>query len=102
MDGIFIDFAGANKEANAIEELAAHMKNTVVEGFGTNMEEVAGSWKGENATAFLNKGERMQERLYETVGDIEKVADCIRSTARALHEAEERAKEIAATISGRR
>ena len=99
MEGIFIDFTGAKQEADAIEELAAQMRSQVAAEFEKRMEEVAGSWKGENATAFLQKGEKMQEQLYRTAKDIETVADCIRRTARTLYEAEEKAKEIAGISS---
>lgn len=102
MEGIFIDFTSAKREADAIEELAFQMKSQVASGFEDRMEEVAGSWKGENATAFLRKGEKMQEQLYQTAKDIETVADCIRRTVRTLYEAEEKAKEIARTASARK
>lgn len=101
MERIFIDFNGAKREADAIEELAFQMRSSVAVGFKDRMEEVAGSWKGENASAFLQKGEKMQERLYQTAEDIETVAECIRRTARALYEAEKKAEEIARTVSAK-
>ena len=99
MDGIFIDFAQARREADEIEELAVQMREKIAVDFRESMEAVAGCWKGENASAYLRKGEAMQEHLVQTARDIQAVADSVRSTARFLYEAEEKARQIAETRS---
>lgn len=99
MDGIFIDFAQAKREADEIEELAARMRDRAAVDFGESMEAVAGCWKGENAAAYLRKGETMREHLLQTAKDIQAVADSVRNTARVLFEAEEKAKQIAGQLS---
>lgn len=99
MDGIYIDFNQAKREADAIEELADRMRGRVILDFDESMEAVAGCWKGENAAAYLRKGEAMREHLLQTAEDIQAVADSVRNTARILFEAEEKAKQMAGQLS---
>ena len=46
MDGIYIDFNQAKREADVIEELADRMRGRVILDFDESMEAVAGCWKG--------------------------------------------------------
>ncbi len=55
--------------------------------------------EGENAAAYLRKGEAMREHLLQTAEDIQAVADSVRNTARILFEAEEKAKQMAGQLS---
>ena len=58
MDLIEMNFRQAKQQAAQLEELAARLENLAKQDLQETMQELSGVWKGENAEAYMRKGNR--------------------------------------------
>lgn len=102
MDLIEMNFRQAKQQAAQLEELAARLENLAKQDLQETMQELSGVWKGENAEAYMRKGNRLEENIAATAAKLKQIASTIRTTAQRTYETEMRAREIAAerTYSG--
>lgn len=100
MANISIDFGLARRQADSLEESASRMRRMADIQFQNAMQNLSAQWKGESATAYLQKCELMRERIQEEASNIEHIASALRSKINLLYQAEQEAKRIAATRSG--
>ena len=93
MDLIEMNFRQAKQQAAQLEELAARLENLAKQDLQETMQELSGVWKGENAEAYMRKGNRLEENIAATAAKLKQIA---------TYETEMRAREIAAerTYSG--
>lgn len=92
---IEFDFKKACQQAGRLEELAGELQNLSNNRFGGTMQNLAASWKGENATAYLRKGTQLQSEIISTSRDLQNAASGIRAIARRIYDAEMEALRIA-------
>lgn len=92
---IEFDFKQALSQADRIDEIADNLGNLAKVKFDGTMQNLAANWKGDNASLYLGKGERLQDNMSKTSGELHSIASDIRTVARRLYEAEMRALEIA-------
>ena len=92
---IRFNFRQALSQADDLDDLA----DRLVKLYGTTMENsmqlLAQAWKGENATAFLNKETILKGDIRKTASEIRDIASDIRSIARRVYNAEMEAWRIA-------
>lgn len=92
---IEVDFQQAMAQASRLREISNEMSRLAKNDFEGNLQSIASNWKGQNATAYLNKGKILENRISNTAGNIGAVATVIENTARRIREAEIRAYEEA-------
>ena len=96
-ESIEFDFQKALDQANRLDEIAAELKSLSADEFAGSMQNLAGGWKGENATLYLNKGQKLQDSMTSTAADLSGAASNIRTIAKRTYEAEMAALKIAET-----
>jgi len=92
---IEFDFKKALAQADRIDGVADKLSNLSGRQFGATMQNLSANWKGENASSYLNKGVRLQNKMDGTVNELRNIAEDIRRIARTLYDAEMAALEIA-------
>lgn len=92
---IIFNFQKAKQQADELEQIANDLSNLSGKDFNSIMQNVSTSWKGEAATAYLKKGEILQEDMVKTANSLRDVAAEIRKTAKRLYDAEMEALRIA-------
>lgn len=92
---IEMDFALAKKQAERLEELAGQLSNLSAGKFNGTLNNIATNWKGENATAYLGKGDKLQTKMSKTSSELYQIATDIRTIAKRIYDAEMAALAIA-------
>lgn len=92
---IEFDFQQATKRAEELEEIAADMNKLANEDLESSMQSLSTAWKGEAATAYLEKGSMLKEKILKSSSDLKKAASTIRSVAKRTYNAEMTAYTIA-------
>lgn len=92
---IEMDFANASRQAEELEQIAQSLSNLVNNDFYSCLRGVASDWKGENASVFCKKGEKLGCDIQQSVSDLKKTAAAIRTIARNTYHAEMQNFEIA-------
>ncbi len=95
MYAIEMDFANASRQADELDRIAQSLHNLVNSQFQSCLRGVASDWKGENASTFCQKGNKLGENMKQSVSDLKKTAVTIRTIARNTYLAEKRNFEIA-------
>ena len=98
---INFNYQKAMRQAAQLEDLANQLKRIANSDVDSALDQVAGSWKGDSANIFLQKGNKAKNDLIQSAKQLQNTANAIRSAARALRAAEIRAKQIADTIAAR-
>lgn len=92
---IEFDFRKALGQADKIEAIADRLGKLSESEFGDIMQNLSVGWKGDNASQYLSKGSRLQEKMNGTVKELYSVAADIREIAKRIYEAEMAALAIA-------
>ncbi len=98
-ESIEFDFRKALNQADEIDEIANHLRVLSTIKFNGALQNLAANWKGSNASAYLNKGEHLQNNMNHTSGVLHDIASDIRAAAKRMYQAEMAALEIAQTRS---
>lgn len=92
---IQLQYRTALQQASRLEELAENLLRTARTGVGETMSELQICWTGENARAYLAKGDRLKNKIIDTANDLKRAAAAIRRIATNTYNAEMRALELA-------
>lgn len=92
---IDVDFKTATKQAQALHQISGELRLLATKDMEGNLQSIAQSWKGDNATAYLNKGKIIETRISDTAGNIEAAATAIENIAKRIYDTEMRAYEEA-------
>lgn len=92
---IEFDFRKALGQADKIDAIADRLGRLSGTEFGNTMQNLSAGWKGDNASQYLSKGSRLQEKMNGTVKELYSVASDIREIAKRVYEAEMAALAIA-------
>lgn len=92
---IEFDFKQAMRQANKIDELANDLNRLSDRKFGGSLQKLSASWKGENASLYLAKGNSLQDKINRTSRELHAIAADIRTIAKRLYDAEMAALAIA-------
>lgn len=92
---IEFDFRQAMRQADRIEEIAEKLTRLSGSKLESSLQNLSVSWKGENASAYLAKGSRLQKEMNQTAKGLQSAASDIRTVAKRLYDAEMAALAIA-------
>ena len=92
---IYMDFRKAVNQANRLRAIANNMSSLANDSMGGILNSIRSSWSGENADAFVYKGQNIQNRINSTANDLHKVANAIITIATRTRDAELAAIAIA-------
>ena len=92
---IRIDFQQAINQAKRLDDIADKLDRTAKKSMENSIQNLASAWKGDNASAFLKKEERLKEKISTTSEHVRAIADDIRRVARAIYDAEMESWRIA-------
>lgn len=95
MDYIELNFRQAKQQAAQLESLAKRLENLAKNDLDGTLCQLSNAWKGESASAYMQKGERLERKILQTSRDLRRTAQTIRSTAQRTYNAEMRAREMA-------
>ena len=99
LNEIRMNFRVANAMADRLDELAGKMGSLANERYYGTLRSISNNWKGENAEAYLRKGEKVKDKMSHTAGDLRNAAQTVRTIAKNTYDAEMRAWQIAQTRS---
>lgn len=85
-----MDFHLAMAQADKIDEIAERLSQTSEKKLGKTLQDLSMGWKGENASAYLRKGAKLQNRINSSAGDLHSIAEDIRSRAKRMYETEQK------------
>ena len=83
------DFHIAMAQADKIDEITERLAAVSGKKLGTTLQELSMGWKGENASAYLRKGAKLQGRINNSSLELHNIAEDIRSRARRMYETEQ-------------
>ena len=92
---IRFDFRQANNQANDLDNVADRLEKLARNTMEASMRSLASAWKGQNATEFLSKEDRLQQDIQNTAAEIRGIASDIRIAAQRVYNAEMEALRIA-------
>lgn len=92
---IQMDFTKAKRQARELDTVASNLKNLSSRKLGGVLEDLAGSWTGDNSARYINKGHTLQSNITSTADSLSEVAQAIRDIAEVIYEAEMEAWERA-------
>lgn len=96
-DHIEMNFRQTLAQADKLDELAERLSNVSDKQFGGSLQNLAAGWKGENASLYMQKGSKLQDKMNTSVKDLHNTAASIRKAAQRLYAAEMAALAIAQT-----
>lgn len=92
---IQMDFSRAYDDAKRLDDIARRLKQLSQSNLEESMQNLATSWKGENAVSFVRKEQQLQRDIKDTANNLNRIADDIRTVAKRVYEAEKQAYQIA-------
>ena len=95
MDYIEWNYIQAKKQAAKLEEQADMLKRLSDVQLDETLQELSWNWKGDSASAYLCKGEKIKCEIRSMVEELRKTAEVIRSSAERTFKAEMKAREMA-------
>lgn len=95
LNAIQMDYGRAMRQAQQLDEVAAHMKRLADQKLEGIMENLGSGWTGDNSAKYIGKGRQLEERIIGTSHSLAQIAQSIRTIAQNVYEAERRAWEIA-------
>ena len=94
---IRLNFRQAMTQADRLDEVARQLENLSDRDMESSLRTLSSSWKGENASAFLQTGDILKGNIRNTAGAVRGTAGDIRTIARRIYQAEMDALRIAST-----
>lgn len=82
------NFRSAMAQAAKIDELAESLAAISEKKLGNTLQELSLGWKGENASAYLRKGAKLQDRMSNSSMELRGITEDIRSRAKRIYESE--------------
>lgn len=92
---IEFDFRKAIEQAKKLEEVADSLSTLSNSKMQSTLQSISTNWKGENAAAYIAKGNTLSEQITDSAGDLLAIANRIRTVAERVYRAELEALAIA-------
>lgn len=87
-ESIEIDFQQAMSQADKIDGIALQLSNISDNKIGGSLQQLAAGWKGDNAKAYIGKGNILKSNINTSANELAEIADAIREAARRIYAAE--------------
>lgn len=88
------DFQNAKVQSDKLDELAIKLNKIAESSLEGLMKNIYCNWRGDNASAYLQKMEQVQENVKHTAERFQEIAEIIREDSKNLREVEDRNKEL--------
>jgi uncharacterized protein YukE len=85
---IEIEFKRAIEQADELDELSDRLCRIGSVKMDEALTILSGSYKGQNATAYIDKTRVIKDRMYDSAEILKRTASMIRTTASVIYEAE--------------
>lgn len=95
---INLNYEKAISEAESLERIASVLEKIAKGEMSDSLSRVHDNWQGENADLYIQKGEKIKEKLEESAKDINRTAKTIRNIAIRTRQADLAAREIASSL----
>ncbi len=92
---IRFNFQKALAQADQLDTIANNLNKISSGDLNGTLQVVSANWKGQNASAYLEKGGKLQGNIGTTAKDLHSIASDIRIIAKRVYRAEMAALEIA-------
>lgn len=92
---IQMDYRRALRKADELDDIAEDLKRLSERNLQSSLQNISVSWKSENASRYLEKGNKLGSNIIQTSRQIRQIASAVRNAARRTYEAEMRAYRIA-------
>lgn len=92
---ILFNFQKALAQADQLDTIANNLNKISSGDLNGTLQVVSANWKGQNASAYLEKGGKLQGNIGTTAKDLHSIASDIRIIAKRVYRAEMAALEIA-------
>lgn len=92
---IEMNFAKAKRQADDLDNVARKIENMLNNEYEPCMNGISANWKGENANAYIKKGNALKTKIEKSASNLKKVANTIRVIAKNTYDAEKAAYELA-------
>lgn len=95
MDYIEWNYIQAKRQAARLEEQADRLNRLAFNQLEGTLGNLSYNWRGNNAGAYMRKGDRMKSEIGSLSRELRRTAAVIRSSAERTYRAEMRARELA-------
>lgn len=92
---IEMDFTNAKNQAANLENVAKKIENMINNDFEPCMRGISANWKGDNAEAYVKKGNKLKGDIAKSAKNLRSAASTIRTIAKNIYDAEKAAYELA-------
>lgn len=92
---IYVDFKAMMDQANKLEEIANELESLSNHSLNTTLEQIGGSWKGENAHLYLVKGETLKNNMEKSAKIVMQISENVAKRAKFIYDKEMEALRIA-------
>ena len=92
---ITLDYNKAIKQADELGSISAELINLAEKKYEQSIRKLSGSWKGDNAEAYISKAEQLKKQMLETARKLNNASEAVRTIAKNTYDTEMRALEIA-------
>ncbi|MBR1691922.1 MAG: WXG100 family type VII secretion target [Lachnospiraceae bacterium] len=98
---IMFNYRKAMDQVKALNAIAADLKKIGNNSLSDCMNQVKKSWKGDNADAYVGKGNQLKQKVTKSSDNVSKVAGTLSSMAARIKDAELRNLETIRTITNK-
>lgn len=95
---IAFNYDSAMTQSRELDKICDDLMNLIRLELQPGAQEVGAAWKGESARIFLEKNDELMTHMRKTVRIASSVAEAVRISAKAIRDAEEKAKQIVQEI----
>lgn len=92
---IDVDFEMMMMQAGILERIAEQMETLGSKSFDATLQSIAASWKGDNATLYLGKGEVLKNNTITTAQNLRDIAESLKTRTQFIYSKEKAAAEVA-------
>ena len=98
---IQLNYEAAKRQAQKLDEIAGTLTNVADRQLNGCFGQLQTNWKGDNANAYLNKGNVVQDDIRTTAANVKNAAESIRKIAKRTYDADMAAVRMAETRMSR-
>ena len=92
---IYFNYNKAMEQASQLDDIAKRLNNAASQDVERILNDVNSAWKSDSASAYIQKGQKVEADMSTTVSNIQNIAGTIRTIAKRVLEAELEAWRIA-------
>lgn len=92
---IIFNYKKAMGQADDLMSVAKEVRKVADNSLADSIKTIDKNWDGDNSVKFINKGNKLKDKIADSANDIERVAGAIKSMAKTIYDGEMTALRIA-------